>query len=119
MTIVPYVCAEFYDEAGNMLCSIPPSGIQIVQEVPDAIRHDPLFRMLVADGSLKAIEQKSELKALENDPGAGHDAAGKAVRPPEKEEEAARKTAKAVKAGKARAEADHAEPAEASSSPAN
>ena len=68
MLVVPYVCAEFHDRNGTVLHTIQPADLRGVTEVPDSIRQDPLFDMLVRDGSLRVPETKEELKQLENDP---------------------------------------------------
>ena len=54
MLILSRVCADFHDARGNLLFSIrPPQRLTFV-EAPDAIREDPLFQMLVNEGSLEA-----------------------------------------------------------------
>ena len=68
MTIVPHVCAEFHDKTGAVIHTIRPADLQLISEAPDAIRQDPLFDLLVQDGTLQVPETKSELKKLENDP---------------------------------------------------
>ena len=69
MLIIPYVCAEFHDKTGAVIHKIRPEDLRIATKAPEAIRQDPLFAMMVSDGSLKVPETKSELKKLENDPG--------------------------------------------------
>jgi hypothetical protein len=63
-----------------------------ITEVPDAIVQDPLYALMVDEGSLKAPESKIDLKALENDPDA---AIAKGEEPAK-----VAKTAKAVKTEK-------------------
>ena len=70
MLIVPYVCAEFHDKTGAVIHKIRPEDLRIVSEAPVAIQQDPLFEMMVRDGSLRVPETKSDLKKLENDPDA-------------------------------------------------
>ena len=70
MLIVPFVCAEFHDKTGKVIHRICADELRSIVEVPEAIQQDPLFAMMVEDGSLKAPENKLELKALENDPDA-------------------------------------------------
>ena len=70
MLVVPFVCAEFHDPSGKVIHRIRAHELRNIVTVPDAIMQDPLFAMMVEDGSLKAPENKLELKALENDPDA-------------------------------------------------
>ena len=95
MLIIPYVCAEFRDKAGNTLFRIRPEMLRSMQEVPDAIEQDHLFDLLVADGSIKTPESVAQKKLLEQDPMIGMAATGKTV------DVEATKPAKAGKASKA------------------
>ena len=90
MVVVPFVCAEFHDPSGKVIHRIRAHELRNIVTVPDAIMQDPLFAMMVEDGSLKAPENKLELKALENDPDAEVGKVGKPAK--------AAKTAKGVKA---------------------
>ena len=95
MFVVPYVCAEFHDKHGIIIGRIVSADLQKYTELPDSIRQDPLYDMLLGDGSIVLPETKAELKQLENDP--------------------ERKPARSVKTGKAEksAKAEPANPAEA------
>ena len=101
MLILSRVCAEFHDARGNPLFSVTPVSRNIFVDAPDAIREDPLFRMLLNDGSLEAAVPEERKKLLENNP-----AAGKAIspapadHPEEKPEEKPAKTGKTAKADK-------------------
>ena len=69
MTIVSRVCAEFHDRTGEVLFRIRPADLlKIMYGVPDSIRQDPLFDMLVADRAMDVVESRDDLKKLENDP---------------------------------------------------
>ncbi len=68
MLIVPFVCAEFHDRSGQAIYSIRANQLMTIVEVPDAIRQDPLYELLVADQSIRVPENGEELKRLENDP---------------------------------------------------
>ena len=68
MILVPYVCAEFHDNTGAVLYTVRPNQLQTLIEVPDAVRQDPLFEMLVHDGTIQVPETKAQKKVLENDP---------------------------------------------------
>ena len=89
MLIVPFACAEFHDKSGNVIHRIHAHELRNITEVPDAIVQDPLYALMVEEGSLKAPESKIDLKALENDPDA-------AIAKGEEHAKVA-KTAKAVK----------------------
>ena len=95
MFVVPYVCAEFHDKHGIIIGRIVSADLQKYTELPDSIRQDPLFDMLVRDKSISIPTNREELKQLENDP--------------------ERKPARSVKTGKAEksAKAEPANPAEA------
>ena len=78
MYCIPRVCAEFHDPAGAVLFTFEPHQLMTVVEAPESIRQDPLFDMLVRDGSLTVPGTKAELKKLENDPLSLPEKAGKA-----------------------------------------
>ena len=77
MLLVPHVCAEFYDRARQKIFAIEPYMLNSFTEAPEAIRQDPLFDLLLADGSLEAAETVAQQKQLEADPTAGITAEGK------------------------------------------
>ena len=70
MLVVPFACAEFHDKSGNVIHRIHAHELRNITEVPDTIVQDPLYALMVDEGSLKAPESKIDLKALENDPDA-------------------------------------------------
>ena len=80
MLILSRVCAEFHDIHGNTIFTVNPMTRNSFIEAPETIRQDPLFRMLLNDGSLEAAVPEERKKILEQDPTAGHDAEGKAIR---------------------------------------
>ena len=82
MFIVSHVCAEFHDTKGNDTFTITPSMIRGFIEAPDFIREDPLYQLLLSDGSVEAGITKERKQILENDPDHGIDGAGKAIRKP-------------------------------------
>ncbi len=88
MLIIPYVCAEFRDVSGNPIFRITPAMRGTMITVPEAIKQDILFDMLVADGSIKVPETAAQKKVLEQDPMVGVTAEGKS------------ETGKPAKAGK-------------------
>ena len=83
MLIVSHVCAEFHDAKGTAVFSIPPSMINnTFINAPDFVQEDPLFRMLVRDGSIETSVTEERKRSLESDPTEGLDAAGKALPQP-------------------------------------
>ena len=71
MLILARVCADFYDKNRNLLHRITPRDLNLFREVPESIQQDPLFQMLVEDGSIKFPADAAKDKALEQDPFAG------------------------------------------------
>ena len=71
MLILARVCADFYDRNRNLLHRILPVHLGTFHEAPDSIRQDPLFQMLVDDGSIKYPADAAKDRALEQDPFAG------------------------------------------------
>ena len=53
MLILSRVCADFRSPSGAVLFRITPSTRLTFHEAPEAIREDPLFDMLLGDGSLE------------------------------------------------------------------
>ena len=81
MLILARVCADFYDRNRNLLHRILPVHLGIFHEAPDSIRQDPLFQMLVDDGSIKFPADAAKDKALEQDPFAGTTPDGREKKP--------------------------------------
>ena len=77
MLIIPYVCADFRDKKGNPIFRITADMLRTMQDVPEAIKQDLLFDMLVQDGSIKTPETVAQRKLLEQDPMIGMNADGK------------------------------------------
>ena len=78
MKILSRVCAEFCDKNRNPIYRITPADRLVYKDdAPEAIREDPIFQMLLADGSIEVIETVEQRKKLESDPVAGTDAAGR------------------------------------------
>ena len=101
MRIISHVCADFYDSEGAVIFSVTPSNRNHYIPAPDAIRQDPLFALLVADGSIEAVVTDDRKRVLEQDPETGIDETGKAIRIPEAEaSEKPAKTAKSAKSTK-------------------
>ena len=81
MLILARVCADFYDRNRNLLHRILPVHLGTFHEAPDSIRQDPLFQMLVDDGSIKYPADAAKDKALEQDPFAGTTPDGREKKP--------------------------------------
>ena len=77
MLILSRVCAEFTDGKGAVIHRITPAMVGLFHDAPDAIRGDLLFRLLLADGSIKTPEDAKKDRNLEQDPMAGATADGK------------------------------------------
>ena len=81
MLILARVCADFYDRNRNLLHRILPVHLGTFHEAPDSIRQDPLFQMLVDDGSIKYPADAAKDRALEQDPFAGTTPDGREKKP--------------------------------------
>ena len=101
MLIIPYVCAEFHDRSGTVIHRITPTMRGTMVEVPESIKQDVLFTMLVKDGSIKTPETSAQKKTLEKDPMVGVTAEGRSAVITGGE-----KPAKSVKAAKVETKAD-------------
>ena len=78
MKMLSRVCAEFKNKQGDVIFRITPADrLRYIDDAPDEIREDLLFRMLVEDGSIEVVETAAQKKAMEQDPAAGTDATGK------------------------------------------
>ena len=81
MLILSRVCADFYDRNNHLLHRITSHDLGDFRYAPDTIQEDPLFQMLVDDGSIKFPADDAKDKALEQDPYAGATAEGKDIKP--------------------------------------
>ena len=75
------VCADFYDKKHHLILKITPRQLGLYFDAPDAIQEDPLYQMLLDDGSILLSDNSKKQKALENDPYAGATAEGKEIKP--------------------------------------
>ena len=82
MLILSRVCAEFRDHTGAVVYRVTPESRLTFREAPDSVREDPLFRMLVNEGSLEAVSAAGQRKVLEADPLKDTDAAGRKIPAP-------------------------------------
>ena len=82
MILLCRVCAEFYAPDGTLLHKVGMKERLVPHEAPDNIVIDPLFDMLVSDGTISYVSSKEDQKKLEQmDPIAGIDASGKRIQP--------------------------------------
>jgi len=79
MRILSRVCADFYDVNNNLIHRFTRRDLGVYNDVPDAIRQDPLFQMLVDDGSILLADTPIKQKTIENDPYAGATADGRST----------------------------------------
>ena len=91
MLILSRVCADFHNAKGELIHRVSAANCLTFHEAPEAIREDPLFRMLdplfqmlVDEGSLEAAVTPVQKKQLEADPQEGADAAGRKRAPARK-----------------------------------
>ncbi len=79
---MPRVCADFYDKNRNLLFRVTQKDLGNYVIAPDTIHQDPLYKMLLDDGSIKLPPANSrDRRDLENNPYAGADATGKDLKP--------------------------------------
>ena len=55
MMILSRVCARFHNARGETLLTVTPAMRNIFTDAPETIREDPLFNLLVADGSMEVV----------------------------------------------------------------
>ncbi len=97
MLILSRVCAEFHNAKGEVVFAVTPATRNLFVEAPDSIREDILFRLLINDGSLEAAVPEARRKMLEQEPTAGTDASGKAVKPAKTKSSGAKEQVAGVK----------------------
>ena len=81
MLILSRVCADFHDSRGRRIFSVAPRNLLSFLEAPEEIREDPLFDLLLAEGSLEAVRSVDRRRLLEADPAAGTTAEGRRAAP--------------------------------------
>ena len=68
MLILSRVCAEFHDPAGQTIFTVRRQDLLSFLEAPEAIQCDPLFQLMLKDGSLEAVRSVEQRRELEADP---------------------------------------------------
>ena len=82
MILLCRVCAEFRAPDGSLIHKVDSKLRLVPHEAPDSIQLDPLFDMLLVDGTLSYVSSKEDQKKLEQmDPTTGIDASGKRIQP--------------------------------------
>ena len=109
MLLIAHVAAEFRDRNGNTLYTIRGSQRNTFLAVPDTIRQDPLFDLLLQDGSIEIPETALKTAALENDPTEGITPDGKKAKVPVTE----------TKSSKSKKSKSKSDPAETKRTPAS
>ncbi len=71
MLILSRVCAEFVNRSGETIFSITPQNMYSFLNAPDEIQEDPLFAMMIRDGSLEAVQSVAQRRELEANPSEG------------------------------------------------
>ncbi len=89
MLILSRVCAEFRNRLGETVFSITPRNLLSFLEAPEEIQEDPLFSLMLRDGSLEAVRNVDRQRSLEADPLAGATPEGRRQSPPPVAAEAA------------------------------
>lgn len=77
MLILSRVCADFHDRSGRRLFAVTPANRLTFVDAPDSIREDPLFDLLIREGSLEANLTPAERANVESDPLKDADASGR------------------------------------------
>ena len=77
MLLLSRVCAEFRDRTGAVVYRVTPGTRLTFREAPESVREDPLFDLLIREGSLEAAVTSVRQKILEADPLEGTDPAGR------------------------------------------
>lgn len=68
MRIVSRVAAAFCRPDRSIIFEVRPADILVILDAPDEIRNDPLFPLMVNEGSLQVITNIALQKELEADP---------------------------------------------------
>lgn len=97
MRIVSRVAAAFCRPDRSIIFEVRPADILVILDAPEEIRSDPLFPLLVNEGSLQVITGAAVQKELESDPVQGTGPDGRAPAPEAKPKPDSTPRAKATK----------------------
>ena len=87
MRIVSRVAAAFYRPDRTKIYEITARDMLVILDAPDEIRRDPLFDLMVREGSLQVINSADTQKMVELDPKQGTNAEGRKITVPDPEPE--------------------------------
>ncbi len=82
MLILSRVCAEFRNRLGETVLSVTPRDLLTFIEAPEEIQEDPLFTLMLRDGSLEAVRSVDQRRMLESDPDSGTSPEGRKQKTP-------------------------------------
>ena len=85
MRIVSRVAAAFYRRDHTPIFEVNARDLLVILDAPDELKSDPLFGMLVKEGSLQVINSEETQKLVELDPKQGTNAEGRKMTTPEPE----------------------------------
>lgn len=77
MRIVSRVAAGFYRPDRTKIFEVRSNDLLVMLDAPEEIRRDPLFDMMVKEGSLQIVTTEAIQKLLEADPVQGTNAEGR------------------------------------------
>lgn len=83
MRIVSRVAAAFYRRDRTPIFEVSSRDLLVILDAPEEIRSDPLFDLLVREGSLQVITSDEVRKVLESDPVQGANAEGRKITVPD------------------------------------
>ena len=86
MRIVSRVAAAFCRPDRSIIFEVRPADILVILDAPEEIRNDPLFPLMVNEGSLEVISGVETQKKLEADPVQGTGADGRKINVPDDSE---------------------------------
>ncbi len=82
MRIVSRVAAAFCRRDHTPIFEVNARDLLVILDAPDEIKSDPLFGMLVKEGSLQVINSEETQKLIEMDPKQGTNAEGRMISAP-------------------------------------
>ena len=83
MRIVSRVAAAFYRPDRTKIFEVTARDMLVILDAPDEICRDPLFDLMVREGSLQVINSVETQKVLEMDPKQGTNAEGRKISVPD------------------------------------
>ena len=99
MRIVSRVAAAFYRRDHTLIFDLPARNLLVILDAPDEIRSDPLFDLLVKEGSLQVVNSTETQKVIEMDPKQGTNAEGRKISVPDPESDPEQQNSLPLKQG--------------------